>query len=339
MVMKRRLFAAGATLLTAAVVGHLVQNGESLYAQMTSQKVVTQPAVTAAVALETATIKQLAASVDDTPPAADPAALPALPQDVASQPGPARVEGDLPLRVAGLDSGYAQPVDTEAGFDEYGLQCATDLSATPAQAGMVTLALSAPCKPNAWVSVFHDAMRFTLQTDSQGGLKVAVPALTTDAAFMVLYADGTALNAVAQVPAAEDYTHVVLQWQGRNAMQIHAFAAEADYGDAGHVWAGAPGTPEGDAGFMTVLGDATLPEAQVAEIYSVPHTANAPRVSVEAEVTAANCGREISAETLQRNDAGVMHPAEVTFYMPGCDATGEFLVLKNLPQDMKIARN
>jgi hypothetical protein len=62
-------------------------------------------------------------------------------------------------------------------------------------------------------------------------------------------------------------------------------------------------------------------------------------VSVEAEVTAFNCATDVSGQTIQRQGDGSMRPVSVTVAMPDCDAIGEFLVLKNLLRDLKIASN
>lgn len=344
MAMKRRLFAAGATLLTAAVIGHLVQNGGQLFARGSAPDKA-KPAVVAAASLDSASVTALSAKPDGLiEPGSEQAILPTLPADVIGEAGIAPVAADLPQRIAGLDQGHAVPQTDAQDFDQYGLQCDNSLTAKPATAGMVTLTLNAPCFPNMRVSVFHDALRFSAKTDATGQLIVDMPALVTNAAFMVQLNDETILSAIAAVPDAQEYDRVALQWQGRNAMQIHAFEFGAEFGKAGHVWGDAPSTPDaGQGGFLTVLGDASLPFGQMVEVYSYPRgTARdegVVRLSVEAEVTAANCGREIMAETLQPGADGRMEPAELTLFMPDCDAKGEFLVLKNVLQDMKIARN
>ncbi|NHX28285.1 hypothetical protein HA397_30580, partial [Escherichia coli] len=63
------------------------------------------------------------------------------------------------------------------------------------------------------------------------------------------------------------------------------------------------------------------------------------RLNIEAEVTAANCGRELIGETLQPAADGTLTASEINLSVPGCDAAGEFLVLKNLLRDLKIASN
>ncbi|MGC9368542.1 MAG: hypothetical protein ACP5DX_03275 [Paracoccaceae bacterium] len=350
MALKRRLIAAGVTLAAAAVIGQFVHPDGGLLASMKPRRAAPEPAARTAAALEGAAVVPLAATPDE-PLAAEPAvqlALPALPQDVAGRPGPAEVEADLPRRVAALESSYAAPPADSHKFNQYGLRCETALSAEPAGAGgMVALRLEALCQPNARVTVYHDALRFAGRTDSSGLFSVELPALRAEAAFMVSLPDGHSVSAVAHVPGAAEYDRVALQWQGRGALHIHAFEYGAEYGAPGHVWAGAPAAPsaggEGQGGFLVQLGEAALAQPMVAEVYSFPRGAirrdGAVRLSVEAEVTADTCGREVEAETLQPGLGGGMAPAALTLYMPGCEAVGEYLVLKNLLQDMKIASN
>ncbi|MFP4275612.1 MAG: translocase, partial [Paracoccaceae bacterium] len=99
----------------------------------------------------------------------------------------------------------------------------------------------------------------------------------------------------------------------------------------------------GEGGFLVRLGDADAPDAMMAEIYSFPRAASeqagTPRVSIEAEVTEGNCEREITAQTLGQNGKGEIAGHDLNFFMPDCEALGDFLVLKNLPEDLNIASN
>ena len=61
-------------------------------------------------------------------------------------------------------------------------------------------------------------------------------------------------------------------------------------------------------------------------------------LSVEAEVTQNNCDRDVEAQTIQISAGGKPLVQDLVLAMPGCDATGDFLVLKNLVNDLKIAR-
>ena len=91
----------------------------------------------------------------------------------------------------------------------------------------------------------------------------------------------------------------------------------------------------------TILGDAGQTFPQMAEVYSFPaaetQSAGVVRLSLEAEVTADNCGQDVAGRS-QQVDAGIARqPVEIALAMPDCDAAGEFLVLNNLFQDLKIA--
>jgi hypothetical protein len=62
-------------------------------------------------------------------------------------------------------------------------------------------------------------------------------------------------------------------------------------------------------------------------------------VSVDAEVTIANCGLRVEAQTLEVRQAGKMKVQDLTLPIPACGAVGDFLVLQNLLQDLKVASN
>jgi hypothetical protein len=349
MALKRRLIAAGMTLAAAAVIGHYVHPDGGMFSMMKPRRAVLKPAASPARSLDGAAVVPLAAQPDARllPEPATRWGLPILPQDAATQLGPAPIKADLPRRLAELDAGYAPPRTDAQKFNQYGLRCETRLSAEPGAGGMVTLRLEAPCQPNARVDIYHDALRFAARSDSSGLLSVALPALREQAAFLVSLPDGSTASAVAEVPEAAEYDRVALQWPGRAAMQIHAYEFGAEFDEPGHVWAEAPAAPrtgaDGEGGFLVRLGDAGLAQPAMAEVYSFPRGTSrrdgAVRLTVEAEVTDETCGREVEAETLQPGPDGAMRTAALTLNMPGCEAVGEYLVLKNPLQDMKIARN
>jgi hypothetical protein len=88
--------------------------------------------------------------------------------------------------------------------------------------------------------------------------------------------------------------------------------------------------------------DVTAP-AYRAEVYSFPIT-QAQRDGVvmlrlEAEVTADNCGHDLEAQGLSLDASGRLTVQDVILSMPDCGAVGDFLVLQNLFDDLKIAQN
>jgi len=64
-----------------------------------------------------------------------------------------------------------------------------------------------------------------------------------------------------------------------------------------------------------------------------------PDVSIEAQVMENTCGTRIEGQILRSNPFGAPNIEDLAIAVPGCDAVGEYLVLKNLPQDLKLARN
>ncbi|WP_164661442.1 hypothetical protein [Tropicibacter sp. Alg240-R139] len=218
------------------------------------------------------------------------------------------------------------------------LGCAVTATTAPAPMASVTLSVDAPCFGNQRVSVHHSGLIFTEITDEVGKLNVTVPALSENAVFVVAFSNGKGAVAMTQVPDLDLIDRVAVQWADRAGLQIHAREFGAGYGDTGHVWANAA---QAGQGTFTRLGRADTFEPQLAEVYSFPQgdtaTEGSIALSIEAEVTQANCGREISAQSLERRDGNALKTRDLTLSIPGCDAAGDFLVLNNLVEDLKIA--
>ncbi len=224
-------------------------------------------------------------------------------------------------------------------------ECTAILTATPDELAMVNLSLENACRPAAVVSIHHEGMMFNAITDEDGKLRVSVPALTEEAFFIVAYDDGEGAVAITGVPSLSDYDRAVLQWQGEDDLQLHALEFGASYGDAGHVWskttADTAMIAAGNAGFLTRLGDAAVTDALIAEVYTFPTGMSAidgsVALSVEAEVTNRNCGRLVEAQSIQIMPGSESRETDLSMTMPSCDAVGEFLVLKNMFEDLTLA--
>lgn len=249
----------------------------------------------------------------------------------------------LPTRVmlAALQTPPVAPIGDKSGI----FDCNISLTAEPRAGAVVGLALSAPCFGDERVTIHHQGMMFTALTDADGRLSVDVPALSENALFVATFDSGEGVTVRADVPALPFYDRVVLQWKGDAGLQLHAREFGADYFAEGHVWAASAGdlgrTARGEGGFMTVLGDQDAANPLLAEIYSFPigtaRTGGTVALSIEAEVTPANCGTEVEAQTLERHESGPIRTRELTLDMPDCDDASGFLVLKNLVEDLKIA--
>ncbi|MDO7629750.1 MAG: hypothetical protein MUQ84_02360, partial [Loktanella sp.] len=95
------------------------------------------------------------------------------------------------------------------------------------------------------------------------------------------------------------------------------------------------------AGFLTSMGDPRVANPMMVEIYTYPsaigHRDGNVALTVEVEVTQENCGREIAAQSIQLNAGLEPSAIDLTMTLPDCDAIGEFLVLKNMFEDLTLA--
>lgn len=244
------------------------------------------------------------------------------------------------VRVAAVLNDYPSPAPLGDKADIF--DCAVSLTAELRAGAIVGLDLSAPCYTSERVTFHHQGLMFTEMTDPGGALHVEVPALSQSALFVASFDSGDGAAVRAEVPALPFYDRVALQWNGTAGLQLHAREFGADYFSDGHVWAASAGdmsrTAKGEGGFMNRLGNG---DGFMAEIYSFPigtaRRDGTVTVTIEAEITPANCGTEIEAQTFERHEAEPLRVRDLTLDIPDCDDAGGFLVLKNLVEDLKIA--
>ncbi len=334
----RRVGMAGSVFMLALATGYVTQNGGAIASRFSPGATPGGVAQIASDPAPEAPQHESAVNTSETAPTTSlsSVSIPVEPAVMALTAPATRLFAD---RLSGTTQTPVIAPDTPT--------CDVTLSAIPGDAAMVDLSVVAPCHPNETVIIRQGTLKFTQATDHDGQLRLSLPALSADASLEVELSDGTAATTQADVPAASSYEHVGLQWTGRTDLQLHAFEFGATYGQPGHVHAGAAHSPDRaklmGAGYMTLLGDPTLEGGMMAEVYSFPsadaHARGVIRITVEAEVTRDNCGRQVSAETLQPVLGDGLDAVDLTLSVPGCDALGEFLVLNNVLRDMKIAAN
>ena len=349
-VLSNRYVMAGATLAVALGIGFVMQRGAP-DPMATAMRAASAPGAAGAPTAPAPGARDGAGAPRDAGADGGLAAAPAQPARPATDavltdihftsatipPRPAPAPRPAPpLR----DAAAERPAPQEAAAESAPAPaCDVTLEAEPAPAATVRLTLDAPCLPDERLTLHHDGLMFTAVTDAEGALTLRAPALTSSAVYIAAFPNGDGAVAQATVPDAGARDRVALQWRGEAALHLHAFEGDARHGAPGHVWAGAPRAPETDGGFLMRLGAPDVADGRVAEVYTFPAEppAGGVTLTVEAEVTEATCGTDIAADTLALRDGTAAPPREVAMFMPDCSAVGDFLVLKTLFDDRKIA--
>lgn len=258
---------------------------------------------------------------------------------------PARPVGDAagPVVLASLHSTGAAP-QPRLGMPEGHAarpalpSCDVTLEARPEPGALVALDISAPCHGNQRATLHHKGMMVSLATDASGQARITAPALAQQASFILAFDDAAGAIAQLDVPEFAEVQRAVVQWQGGEDFQIHAFEFGAEFNAPGHIWQQNPGqSGQEGQGFLMTLGDATQENPLLAQVYTFP--AATPqgeiRLEVEAKITEANCGQEIAAQSLQFRPGAAMEAVDLMMTMPNCDAVSDFLILQNMLRDMK----
>jgi hypothetical protein len=207
--------------------------------------------------------------------------------------------------------------------------CAAWLVVTPEPAAMLDLSLFAPCNAGETVTISHGPLRLDNAVGPDGRLVMALPALSAVAEVTLTLGDGRAVTDMTDVPDFGMFPRVIVQWDGPQVLDLHAYAGGATWGEPGHVQAGGPVSAV--SGFVTAL--PTRSEAQ-ARIYTFP-AGISPQDGLillegEVAVTEASCGRRFEARVqLVRDDAPVSR-RDIRVDMPACDMPDGFVLLPDL---------
>lgn len=264
-----------------------------------------------------------------------PPVLPGEAAPIAQAPLPAAAPVPAPVAAPVL-AAVEPPVAPLAPLPEpsAGPDCTMQFDLIAQPGAMIGLTLLAPCHPEQRVVLRHAGLAVTGKTSASGALFAAIPALTAAAEVEAAFASGEEATASLAVPDFQSVRRFAVQWQDADAFQLHAFENGAGYDQPGHISASYTGKL-GESGLLTLLGDATTDLPLLAEVYTFGPDKTA-EIVLEAAVTETTCGREILGETILAQD-GSVDVTDLTLAMPGCDAIGDILVLKNLANDMTLA--
>jgi hypothetical protein len=283
-------------------------------------------------------VEPQATSTTPAAPVADPTSF-----EPAATPGGAGSDAAASAITAAqlLASPSSAPVAATPATETADAACPITMKVAVGPQAMIGVSIQAPCAPEARVVVEHEGLKITQKTDATGSVFLSIPALAVDATITATVANADPISENLRVPAMTTLRRFGVQWQDRDAFQLHAFENGADYGDAGHLSEAAPHTPLTGAppasGYVTLLGNADVARPMMAQIYTFPEGGISNNdVLVEAIVTDATCGREMLGETIIAMD-GKAYTSELTLAMPDCNGVSDILVLKNLMADMTIA--
>ncbi len=221
--------------------------------------------------------------------------------------------------------------------------CTIDMQATAQPAAMIAISLTAPCNAGETVGFEHAGLKFSEKLGPDGTLFVEMPAMTATAHVSARISGGEGKEIDITLPDFGAIDRIAVTWKGATGLQLHAMEGGASYGDAGHKWADTPGSAgeatAGKGGFISLLGNTA--SGYAADIYTYPASLTQqgmePEVSIEAEVMENTCGTKIEGFILRTNPDRPPNTEPLAMAVPGCDAVGEYLVLKNLPVELKLA--
>lgn len=251
--------------------------------------------------------------------------------------------GAVPVRMAPL-SLTAVAEDAAAVLPP--LSCSPRLALQPRAGAMLALTLDAPCAAGARVLVDSNGLTFTALTGPDGRLALDLPAMANPARVTVHLPGAQSIAAGAEVPDLAALQRVAVTWQGADRFALHALEPGAAFGSAGDISAATPGTPQAPAaakgGFLVALGDASVDQPQLAEVYSLPRRLAASHrvhLLLDAPVGAETCGRQMHGRILTAGPAKGPASDSLVLDMPSCDpaAFGQFVELPDIGPARAVA--
>ncbi|MFQ6546957.1 hypothetical protein AADZ90_003315 [Aestuariibius sp. 2305UL40-4] len=214
----------------------------------------------------------------------------------------------------GLGAGHVAPVQQGvAGLSAE--SCEISMTAETLPGALVALTVDAPCRANLPGKIYHRGLTYSVLADADGIVQTTVPALAQDALFIIAFDTGEGQMVAVDVPDADGWERMVLQWQGDGSgLQM----TETDATEGALMTLGTYG-----------------PHA--AQVMSYPAgTGGIADLAVAVEVSAANCDRPIDLQVWRTGDSK-MQPVRAG--APGCDAVGQVLHLKSFETDLALAAN
>lgn len=204
--------------------------------------------------------------------------------------------------------------------------CAINLTAFPQNGANIALSVSAACKPDEMLTIEHAGIAFSVRADSLGRALVLVPAMQSPARVDVTFEDQSSANTTVEVPDINDIVRAGVSWRAPAALDISAVEFGAALGSEGHVTSESPRDYQTSllkgGGYLVKLGDPTLMQGALAEVYTLPIARIQQRGTVAMSVSlndaAAVCGQLIVAKTVRSRDNSNADIRSIRFTVPTC---------------------
>jgi len=237
----------------------------------------------------------------------------------------------LPIRLAALgDAGIRTIIESQRDLSPFGLPCDENATIATRPDAILRIHVEAPCRPYAILTVAHAGITISGMTSHIGSFDTEFPALESPANVTVRVENGAPTILGAEVPDIDRFERVALGWEGDAEFRIVASR------DGKRL---KPGTTLREMR----LGDPAATPARMAEVFSYPVADETDpgiiRLALEVPVTKGNCGGEARARLVRKSPGFDPEAADLAVAVPDCSAVGEYLVLKNLLRDVRIARN
>lgn len=243
-------------------------------------------------------------------PPASPAALPAAPTVEA----PLRPAPILPDRV------FETRSPRSAG-------CAPSLQVDELPGTLLKVMLSAPCHRSVPLRLTFNGLVADLTTGPHGDWETRLPQIGTSSQIAFDFGDVRLSQSVASRNPAQ-LQHVILSWQGPQTFRVQAEM---------HGAAASPDAALSDT-HLTRLGDGSGSGFEISSFpVGVGQNLGLVRLSVDATVTAGNCGKSVATTAYQSGFLSGLRRTEISYTMPDCASVGETVRLQNLFRDMRLA--
>ena len=231
--------------------------------------------------------------------------VPSLPREAGVlQPPPLFPDRTLETRAERLDS------------------CDPELQVSETPSGHIHVALLAPCYASSPIKIQFNDLVADDTTDATGFWEARLPPLG-ERTHISVNVDRYLLQDTFVLDTLIDQRLVILAWDGSQTFRIKTDVPVAERSDANAL--------------ISRLGDGS---GASLEVMSFPKNgaSGTVRLSVEAEVTRANCDRTIKTVAFQTGYLGALRKTDIEYTMPDCDRVGDVVLLQNLFRDMTLAR-